>query len=677
MCGIGGVMHRDPAQPVDPAVLVGMAAIQYHRGPDGFGYELVENRGVGFTHARLSIIDLNAERGRQPFRSSDGQYLIAHNGEFYDYKRLRADLTSRGYQFRTKSDTELVLHLTERLGLERALDHLRGEFAFALYEKQQDRLTLVRDRFGIKPLYWTLTPEGLVFGSEIKVVLAHPAVQAHFSATGLYHQLMQTMVPGTTCFEGIQAVQPGQQVIVQRRNGALQIHTHQYWDLDFPLLGDRPQRSDEDCIEELRQRFVEAIQLRLEADVPVACYLSGGIDSCSILGVAAACQQAPVKAFTIGFDDTDYDETAIAREMAAAVGADQDILTVNGTQLYDHFARTLWHTERSIYNTFTVAKLLMSEHVHRAGYKVVVTGEGSDELFAGYPQLRLDMIRHGMDHATPAERADLEDWLAASNRLFKGNLLAATPLEDPALTDLVGFTPSCLQSWLSSAAYAPGLLHPHHRATLQDYAPGSAIAAALNGAQLRDRHPLDKVQYVWIKTQFESQVLGWAGDRVDMANSLEARPAFLDHPLVEFAVTLPPNLRLRGRQDKYILRETMRELLPETLYKRQKFAFMAPPAHTDPVKQRAMADLADTYLNRDRVETAGLLDYPAVQALLQRHQQPNTPGAERVQLDAVINHLLSVQILHQHFVAQDVTTAAQTQAAAVGWSAQQSVASGV
>ncbi|MGD1906504.1 MAG: asparagine synthase (glutamine-hydrolyzing) [Leptolyngbyaceae cyanobacterium] len=670
MCGIGGVFYADPSRPVDPEVLVGMAAIQYHRGPDGFGTEIVGDRAVGFTHARLSIIDLDPERGRQPFRSADGQYLIAHNGEFYDYKRLRADLTSRGYRFRTKSDTELVLHLTDRFGLDGALSHLRGEFAFALYERQQDRLTLVRDRFGIKPLYWTMTPLGLVFGSEIKVLLAHPAVQARFSSEGLYHQLMQTMVPGTSCFEGIHAVEPGQQVIVQRRNGQLTVHTRQYWNLDFPVWGDRPQRSDQDCIEELRLRFVEAIQLRLEADVPVACYLSGGIDSCSILGVAAACQQSPVKAFTIGFDDSDYDETAIAREMAAAVGADQDILTVDGTQLYDHFARTIWHTERSIYNTFTVAKLLMSQHVNQAGYKVVVTGEGSDELFAGYPQLRLDMIRHGMAHATPKERSDLEDWLAQSNRLFKGNLLAENPLEDATLSDRGGFTPSCLQSWLAAAAHTPGLLHPHHRAQLSNYAPGAAIAHSLDVDQLRDRHPLDKAQYVWIKTQFESQVLGWAGDRVDMANSMEARPAFLDHPLVEFAVTLPPNLRLRGRQDKYILRETMRELLPETLYKRQKFAFMAPPSHTDRVKQRAMLDLADRYLSRDRVEAAGLLDHGAVQTLLQRQQTETTPIPERVQLDAVINHLLSVQILHEHFVERDVTAQAQAKAKQVGWKAE-------
>lgn len=670
MCGIAGVMQRDPACPIDPEVLVAMAAIQYHRGPDGFGWKVMDG-GVGFAHARLSIIDLDPERGRQPFYSADGQFMIVHNGEFYDYKRIRADLTSRGYHFRSKSDTELLLHLSDRFGLEGALPHLRGEFAFAVYERSAERLTLVRDRFGVKPLYWTLTPEGFMFGSEIKVLFAHPAVKRRFSAAGLYHQLMQTMVPGTTAFEGINAVQPGQMVIVERRNGQLQVRSQTYWDLNFPQQHERGERlTDEEYIEQLRYHFVEAIQLRLEADVPVACYLSGGIDSCSIMGIAAACQQLPVKAFTIGFDDQDYDETAIAREMAQAVGADQDILTVDGRQLYDHFPRTIWHTERSIYNTFTVAKLLMSEHVHNAGYKVVVTGEGSDELFAGYPQLRLDMIRHGMADASPQERADLEDWLQESNRLFKGNLLAQNPLEDPALTQVVGFTPSCLQSWLSAAAYVPSLLHPDYRAATQDYSPGAAIAATLDQSQLAGRHPLDKAQYVWIKTQFESQVLGWAGDRVDMANSMEARPAFLDHPLVEFAVTLPPNMRLRGRQDKYILRETMRELLPKALYERQKFAFMAPPSHTDIEKQRRMRVLADTYLSKSAITIAGLLDNAGVEQILQRHADSNTSVSERVQLDAVINHLLSVQMLHQHFVASDIPSLARDRAQQLGWHSQ-------
>lgn len=672
MCGIAGVMQHDPSHPIAPSTLVAMAAIQHHRGPDGFGWKVMGDGGVGFAHARLSIIDLNSERGRQPFISADGQCMIVHNGEFYDYKRIRADLTSRGYRFFSKSDTELLLHLTDRFGLLAALPHLRGEFAFAVYERSADRLTLVRDRFGVKPLYWTLTPEGFVFGSEIKVLFAHPSVQRRFSSPGLYHQLMQTMVPGTTAFEGVYAVEPGQMVIVERRDGRLRVRTQKYWDLNFPRQAEREQpRSDEVYFEELRHRFVEAIQLKLEADVPVACYLSGGIDSCTIMGIAAACQQSPVKAFTIGFDDQDYDETAIAREMAQAVGADQDILTVDGMQLYDHFAKTIWHTERSIYNTFTVAKLLMSEHVHRSGYKVVVTGEGSDELFAGYPQLRLDMILHGMADASPEERAGLQDWIQESNRLFKGNLLAEKALEDPGLTNLVGFTPSCLQSWLSAAAYVPNLLHPEHRAATKDYSPGQAIASALDGSQIEGRHPLDKAQYIWIKTQFESQVLGWAGDRVDMANSMEARPAFLDHPLVEFAVTLPPNMRLRGRQDKYILRETMRPLLPKALYERQKFAFMAPPAHTDPKKQQAMRALADTYLSKQAIEDAGLLNYAGVQQILQRHADSSTPASEQVQFDAIINHLLSVQMLHEHFVATDVPKQARDRAVELGWHADE------
>ena len=226
-----------------------------------------------------------------------------------------------------------------------------------MYERSADRLTLVRDRFGFKPLYWTLTPNGLVFGSEIKVLLAHPNVKCRFSSEGLYHQLMQLMVPGTTAFEGIYAVAPGQMVTFQRRDGRLQVSKKKYWDLNFPLLGERNNLSDEAYIEQLRHHFVKAIQLRLEADVPVACYLSGGIDSCSIMGVAAACQQSPVKAFTIGFDDSDYDETAIAREMAQAVSADQDILTISGGQLYDHFRRTIWHTERTRNDASPVAKI--------------------------------------------------------------------------------------------------------------------------------------------------------------------------------------------------------------------------------------------------------------------------------------------------------------------------------
>jgi asparagine synthase (glutamine-hydrolysing) len=670
MCGIAGYIHLDPARPVDPETLVAMAAIQHHRGPDGFGCRWVEKQGIGFSHARLSIIDLQANRGQQPFASKDGRLLLTTNGEFYDYKRLRANLTSRGARFQTKSDSELVLHLYPRLGLHGMLSHLRGEFAFALYDKEQDQLMLVRDRFGIKPLYWTQAGKTVVFGSEIKALFAHPELPRHFSPQGLFHQLMQTMVPGSTAFEGIYQVKPGHAVIIQRKQGKFSIREEKYWDMDFPRLSERNASfPEEHYIEEVQAKLTEAVQLRLEADVPVGCYLSGGIDSCITLGLSAACQQAPVKAFTIGFDDSDYDETHIAQEMAQATEADQDIIHLRADHLYDHFVETLWHTERTIYNTLAVAKLLMSRHVHQAQYKVVVTGEGSDELFGGYPAFRRDMFLHGLETLSPEERSQWEQGLTESNQLFRGAMLAEMETHDPALATLIGFTPSCLQPWLQAAAHVRPLLNASIRAQLEDYEPGRAIAEQLEGEMLAERHPLDRAQYVWIKTMLEGQILTWGGDRVDMANSMEARPPFLDHHLAELATQLPPSLRIKGKKEKYVLREAMRGLLPQVLYEREKFAFMAPPAHTDPKKWAAMQSLAQEYLTQEAIEDAGLLDPQGVKAMFALHEAQSTPLSTKVRLDAMVNHLLGVQILHQHFITTDIPALARQRARELGWAA--------
>jgi asparagine synthase (glutamine-hydrolysing) len=671
MCGIAGYLHLNPTRPIDPETLVAMAAIQHHRGPDGFGYKLINEQGIGFSHARLSIIDLEESRGQQPFASEDGRLLLSTNGELYDYKRLRADLTSHGVRFQTKSDSELILHLYPRLGLQGMLPHLRGEFAFALYDKKIDRLLLVRDRFGIKPLYWTQVNGTLVFGSEIKALFAHPEVPRRFSPQGLFHQLMQTMVPGSTAFEGIHQVKPGHILIVERKHENFQIREEKYWDLNFPQLSERSDSLPaEHYIEGVRTKLIEAVQLRLEADVPVGCYLSGGIDSCITLGLSAATQQAPVKAFTIGFDDADYDETSIAQEMARATGADQDIMRLKADHLYDHFAETLWHTERTIYNTLGVAKLLMSRHVHQAQYKVVVTGEGSDELFGGYPAFRRDMFLHGLDTLSPEERTRWEQGLAEGNQLFRGAMLAENEIQNPALDALIGFTPSCLQPWLHAAEHVPALLSSPIREQMENYEPGQAIAENLDADMLAGRHPLDKAQYVWAKTMLEGQILTWGGDRVDMANSMEARPPFLDHHLAELATQLPPSMRIKGRKEKYVLREAMRGLLPKILYEREKFAFMAPPAHTDPKKWAAMNQLAQKYLTEEATAHTGLLDAGGVNALLALHKAEETPLSTKVRLDAVINHLLGVQILHQHFIATDVPALARQRAQTLGWIAQ-------
>jgi asparagine synthase (glutamine-hydrolysing) len=670
MCGIAGFIYADRERPVDPDTLVAMAAIQHHRGPDGFGWQAME--GVGFSHARLSIIDLDQERGRQPFVSPDKKLMLTKNGELYDYQRLRTDLSARGARFMTKSDSEIIMHLYPRAGLDATLPHLRGEFAFALYDREEDTLHLVRDRFGIKPLYWTAIDDGLVFGSELKVLFTHPAVTRKFDAAGLYHQLMQTMVPGTTAFTGIHQVRPGHVLTVRRGDGRLLIEDRRYWDMPFPEQDERGIPADEsEYIEGVREQLIEAVQLRLEADVPVGCYLSGGIDSCAIVGMAAATTQGPVKAFTIGFDSDDYDETPIATEMAVSVGAEQEILRIEADHLYEYFEETLWHTERTIYNTLGVAKLLMSRRVNEIGHKVVLTGEGSDELFGGYPAFRRDMFLHGLDHLSKSERKEWESLLTENNKLFQGAMLAEESIEDPALTSKIGFTPSCLQPWLASSKRVAALMHPDQRAALGDYSPGTAIADSLDGEALKNRHPLDRTQYVWIKTMLEGQILTWGGDRVDMANSMEARPPFLDHHLAEYAASLPPFMRIHGRTEKYVLREAMKGLLPETLYKREKFAFMAPPAHTDPKKWQAMRNLARMHLNPKAIEEAGLLDNHGVEDLFRLHEAADTSAATQIQLDAVINHLIGVQILHKHFIASDIPAQARRKASELGWHASQ------
>ena len=406
------------------------------------------------------------------------------------------------------------------------------------------------------------------------------------------------------------------------------------------------------------------------ADVEVGSYLSGGIDSCSILGLAAAARQNPVKAFTIGFDNKEYDESHIAREMSESVGADQDVMMLDASHLYDNFVETIWHTERTIYNTLGVAKLLMSRHVRDVGYKVVLTGEGSDELFGGYPAFRRDMFLHGLDHLSPQERQEWEALLGEQNKLFKGAMLAENELHNAALEAKIGFTPSSLQPWLTAGQRVPGILSGDLAASLTDYDPGAAIANELDKSMLEGRHPLDKAQYVWIKTMLEGQILTWGGDRVDMANSMEARPPFLDHHLAEMAAQIPPSLRIKGKTEKYILREAMQGLLPEVLYKREKFAFMAPPAHTDPKKWAAMRGLADQFLTDQAIEDAGVLSTSGVKALFDLHDDKNLTAGTQNNLDALINHMLGVQVMHKQLIATDIPTVAKEKAASLGWFAK-------
>jgi asparagine synthase (glutamine-hydrolysing) len=334
------------------------------------------------------------------------------------------------------------------------------------------------------------------------------------------------------------------------------------------------------------------------------------------------------------------------------MSAEQELIRLTADELYgDNFIRTVWHAERTFYNTLGVAKWCMSKRVNECGYKTVITGEGADELFAGYPAFKRDMFKHGLEGLDAVTRASYQRALEESNRLFRGAILSDKPMSHPAFERICGFTPSWIQPWMSTLELVRPLVHPDLQAELGDYDPVEAVAEALDPTMLEGRHALDKAQYTWGKTMLEGQILNWGGDRVDMANAMESRPAFLDHHLAEAAVQVPPELRIKGTTEKWILREAVRGVLPETLYKRQKFAFMAPPAHTDERKARKVDALVTRFLTPQAVADAGLFDAGQVAAFLAGYRADRDP-VSLVRKDAVLNHLLCLQILHDQFVAR-------------------------
>ncbi|MCB1179078.1 MAG: asparagine synthase (glutamine-hydrolyzing), partial [Leptospiraceae bacterium] len=335
MCGISGFWNLKLYRNDTKEILDKMLKEIEHRGPDGMGMHLDKDNSIAMGHARLAIIDLHT--GDQPIISADKKKILTANGEIYDYKRLRSDLMSRGERFTTKSDSEVILKLYEKYGLS-FTEHLRGEFAFALFDSSKNRLILVRDRFGIRPLFFYKNENGFYYGSEIKSLLKHPEINPQMDSSSVLHQLMQTKVPGTTLFKNIHAVKPGTMLIIDKNKDSFNIEEKVYWDAEFPKLKDRPKEySESEWVEKIRAELIRAVTLRLEADVPVGCYLSGGIDSCSILGLATGAQQSPVKAYTISFDHDDYDEAKIAVEMAESMNANHDILKLKAGDLYGKY----------------------------------------------------------------------------------------------------------------------------------------------------------------------------------------------------------------------------------------------------------------------------------------------------------------------------------------------------
>jgi asparagine synthase (glutamine-hydrolysing) len=382
MCGIVGMLSR--RGPVSAATLQKATQSLHHRGPDGQRQWISPDRSVGLGHARLSIIDLTT--GDQPIASEDGRKHIIVNGEFYGYEAIQRDLQARGHRLSTKSDSEIALHLYEDFGVH-CLEHLRGEFALLLWDENRRRLFAARDRFGIKPLFYARHNDTLYLASEIKALFA-AGVPARWDEESVYHNLSFGAPQLRTLYEGVFQIPPGHFMLVTDQHMQL----NRYWDFNYPAKDSMTAaRSDADYAAELRETLEEAVRLRLRADVPVGIYLSGGLDSCAMLGLTARNRPDPVKAFTLSFGESAlYDESAIAHEMAQKAGAELHVIPITQKDLADAFADAIEQAEGPTPNGHGVAKYLLSKAVRDAGYKVVITGEGSDEIFGGYAHFRRD-----------------------------------------------------------------------------------------------------------------------------------------------------------------------------------------------------------------------------------------------------------------------------------------------
>jgi asparagine synthase (glutamine-hydrolysing) len=620
VCGLVAVWS-----PIGGLTVEELAAIDVlrHRGPDAVARWVCGSGSVGLAQARLSVVGV--DNGDQPVRSEAGDVHAVVNGEFYDYRRQRRELTGLGHRLRTESDSEIAVHLYEDdpAGF---LAQLRGEFAFVLWDATRRRLLAARDRFGVKPLYYTVVGGRLTIASEIKALLAAGA-PARWDTESFHDYVHACFAPDRTLFEGIFQVPPGG-LLRADGNG---IRVTRYWDLDYPPAAPRaaPGPPDRDLLDRIRVRVEEAVRLRLVADVPVGLHLSGGLDSSTVAGVAA--RHGPVRTFTVRFPGSPLDEGAVAGRTATALGAHHHEVLVDAGFPAVSMPEAVAAGEMIQENGHATARLAQSTAIHRAGLRVALAGEGGDELFAGYRHLHTDLAVGSSPEA-----------MSRARRSY-GRLAAAAAAVPPTLTgviDRLGFLPGWLvDRYLTTSMQTRPFLHPD---LLARFARRDSLGGLIEGSedQLRGRAPVHQSLYLFLKTWFCNYIL--AAERLDMARSVEVRLPLLDHRLFETVREIPPAVLATGPV-KHVLREAMRDYLTDEVYRGDKRPFFAPPA----ADTRAAAAALCGWLGDGVLDGNPLLDLAAVRTLLGRvadGRVPLGPGHDR------LLHLIgSVCVLQQTY----------------------------
>ncbi|PWT83505.1 MAG: asparagine synthase (glutamine-hydrolyzing) [Acidobacteria bacterium] len=640
MCGINGIaLSSDSHKTIDLARLEKMRDVLTHRGPDDKGI-FVDGR-IGFGHRRLSIVDVAA--GHQPMSNEDGSLHITYNGEIYNHADFRASLEAKGHVYRTHCDTETILHLYEEEGPS-AVEHLRGMFAFAIWDQRKGELFLARDRLGVKPLYYVHDDDGsLYFASEIKSLLAANAIKPEINYRSLPDYLANHATSGDeTLFRGVKRLLPGHTLLW--RDGHLQIK--KYWDLSFMPEADALHRSDDDYVEEWTELFRTSVRLRLMSDVPLGMFLSGGIDSSAIAAMMSQMVDDPIKTFSVAFEEREANELEYARLVASKFKTDHHEILVSPEEFFEALPKLIWHEDEPLAHLASVplyfVSRLASQHV-----KVVLTGEGSDEMLAGYLRYRntiynlaLGKYYHRLTNEAVRHRLRriIESPHVGSRvRQKLSRTFLYLPMDiDSIYLDNFAVFPRAMQRDLLTAETVERAGSPDPYRGIRCYLEQTDADTMLN-------HLL----YADTKTYLHELLM--KQDQMSMAASIESRVPFLDHKLVEFTARLPDRMKLRGLSTKYILRRGLKGVLPEAILTRGKMGFPVPLGRWLRGRFRGVID---EYVLGERTVTRALFNIEFVRNLVEQHRSGAKDHTER--LWALINfELWARQFIDGEEISQD------------------------
>ncbi len=637
MCGICGVLGNSFTE--DPELVLRMMGALSHRGPDGSG--IYRDERVTLGHTRLAIVD--PRHGVQPLSNEDDRVWVTFNGEIYNHVELRAQLIDRGHEFRTRCDTEVIVHAWEEWG-PAAFERFNGQWAFALWDRGNGELILCRDRYGVRPLYYAKVGKRLLFGSEIKALFVDPQMTRDFDPTGLDETLVfWAPIAPSTPFAGVKQLPPGSYLSVREGTERLL----RYWEPEFPTRGEEDSGDLDAHASGLRERLIAATRLRFErSDVPVGAYVSGGLDSAIIASIISSFTQVELGTFSLRFAEGEFDEGFYQEALIRSLGTKHHVVTVTDRDIADVFPEVVWHAEHPLLRTAPAPMFLLSKLVRESGYKVVVTGEGADEVLAGYDIFREMKVRYfqGRNPGSALRPRAVEllyPWMSRSpnlapafSRAFFGRNLNPG---DPALSHRPRWdTTSVLKTMLADDARVSGDAASRLTRQMPD------------ASQTWD--PLARAQWLESATLLPGYILASQGDRMLMANSIEGRFPYLDPEVGSYANALPARHKILGLDEKYVLKRAFADIVPREVLTRPKQPYRAPDAAS--FFRSGVPDWLVDVTSGAAVTAAGVFRAPIVARLLEKARRQRGIGVsntDNMRLVAV----LSIQLLYRQFIQGD------------------------